>query len=232
MRYNSYNVPSNNNNNNPSRHEVFGPAVGQPPTSSIVDVTNIGTGSGGGDAGVLRTYPSSQPSPPLNNVPETGPYSAPSSLDQPSSPPVVSSSSYNEESNYEISPSNANQPVDSNCLDCLCQASTGCDVNKQCFGNVCGPYLISWPFWSDAGRPGTDYVSCALRKNCAEAAVQGYMSRFGRDCNNDGIINCDDYVMIHQYGPNCGPGVFGTGKFWSDYKTCHQPPIDARSGFR
>ena len=207
-RYNNYNVPSNNNN--PLRHEVFGPSsVGQPPASPVIPVAN-------NDEGVLRPYPSNQPSPSSNNGPESGSFSSGSS----GQPSTV----YNEGSNFAT-----NGPVDSNCLECLCQASTGCDVNKQCFGNVCGPYLISWPFWADAGKPGTDYVSCALRKNCAEAAVQGYMSRFARDCNNDGVINCDDYIMIHQYGPNCGPGVFGTGKFWQEYKNCHQPPIDARS---
>jgi Destabilase len=35
---------------------------------------------------------------------------------------------------------------------------------------------------------------------CATDAITGYMVKFAGDCNNDGIINCEDYKHIHQNG--------------------------------
>lgn len=115
-------------------------------------------------------------------------------------------------------PNRATRSVDVNCLQCLCQASTGCDLDKQCVGSNCGPYLISWPYWADAGRLGNDYVSCALNPQCAEATVKAYMDKFRRDCNNDGKIDCEDYAIIHKFGPQCGP--VGGDQFWNEFKYC------------
>ena len=27
------------------------------------------------------------------------------------------------------------------------------------------------------------------------------MWKTGRDCNGDGVITCEDYILIHRYGP-------------------------------
>lgn len=112
-------------------------------------------------------------------------------------------------------------PVTSSCLSCLCVASTGCDLKKQCVGEFCGPFLISWPYWSDAGKPGGDYVKCALNRECAEAAVQGYMKKWTRDCNGDGVVDCDDYAAIHKLGPHmCREDSVTSTPYWSAYETC------------
>ncbi len=97
-------------------------------------------------------------------------------------------------------PINNNGPVSADCLTCLCRASSGCELNKQCHGEFCGPYLITWSYWRDGGSPGGDYVRCALDKRCAESAIQGYMRKWSRDCNGDGIVDCDDYAAIHKNG--------------------------------
>merc|ERR1711911_138782 len=45
--------------------------------------------------------------------------------------------------------------VPEDCLGCLCQASTGCNMTMGCTGGnqyLCGPFLISWPYWADGGK--------------------------------------------------------------------------------
>merc|ERR1711928_3484 len=45
--------------------------------------------------------------------------------------------------------------VPEDCLGCLCQASTGCNMTMSCTGGsqyLCGPFLISWPYWADGGK--------------------------------------------------------------------------------
>ena len=67
-------------------------------------------------------------------------------------------------------------------------------------GAYCGPYLLSWAYWSDGGQPGGDYATCANNKGCAQQAVQGYMNKWERDCNGDGLIDCTDFAAIHKLG--------------------------------
>ena len=45
--------------------------------------------------------------------------------------------------------------IPEDCLGCLCQASTNCNVSTTCTGDgsyLCGPFLISLPYWVDSGR--------------------------------------------------------------------------------
>ena len=58
-------------------------------------------------------------------------------------------------------------------------------------------------YWSDAGKPGNtgrsdDFEHCLNDRNCAEVAVRGYMSKWKKDCNNDGVIDCLDFAAIHK----------------------------------
>ncbi|CAG0883152.1 unnamed protein product [Cyprideis torosa] len=40
--------------------------------------------------------------------------------------------------------------ISDNCLGCLCEASTNCNATIGCTdGGLCGPFLISQPFWSE-----------------------------------------------------------------------------------
>merc|ERR1711963_256469 len=40
-----------------------------------------------------------------------------------------------------------------NCIGCICEASTRCNVTTKCIsgGSFCGPFLLSKPFWVDGG---------------------------------------------------------------------------------
>lgn len=44
------------------------------------------------------------------------------------------------------------------------------------------------------------YANCVNEPYCAARAIQGYMAKFGQDCNADGLINCYDYAAIHKFG--------------------------------
>ncbi|XP_041982000.1 lysozyme-like [Aricia agestis] len=102
------------------------------------------------------------------------------------------------------------QPVTELCLGCLCQAVSGCNVGLKCEGETCGLFKITWAYWADAGKPTLDgespdsptaYPNCANDPYCAAKCVQGYMAKYGQDCNGDGQINCYDYMAIHKKGP-------------------------------
>ncbi|XP_039307887.1 uncharacterized protein LOC105201192 [Solenopsis invicta] len=101
------------------------------------------------------------------------------------------------------------QFVSQECLGCICLVTSGCNNTLRCEGPVCGAFRITKSYWVDAGKPLDDrdhddediaFRSCANKLNCATVAVKNYMSKFRRDCNGDGVINCDDYVRLHRYG--------------------------------
>jgi len=117
------------------------------------------------------------------------------------------------------------------CLGCICQASTGCNRDQGCNeGGVCGPFLITWGFWSDAGKPaltGTTasdpaaYSTCVNDMFCASETIRGYARTFGKDCNGDGKIDCEDYVRIHKLGPgNCNSPTIAETTFYKEYSKC------------
>ncbi|XP_074595709.1 uncharacterized protein LOC141850866 isoform X2 [Brevipalpus obovatus] len=208
--------------NSPPRYDI------QPPSdrSPNHEVFGVNPSNGGGSSYVViasidpTTRTSTQPGRPRPNA-------QPRSSDRTVSTQPTPDRAF--DPNYDlISSSGNNIRIDISCLQCLCQASTGCNIDKQCNGEVCGPYLISWPYWADSGKPGSDFVSCALNAKCAESTVRNYMLRFGRDCNRDGRIDCNDFALIHKHGPNCGPGVPGNDKFWAEFGSCARPPIDER----
>jgi len=68
------------------------------------------------------------------------------------------------------------------------KASSGCDLTKKCHNAgagayFCGPFQISWSYWSDGNKPGFrggahDFENCLNDKQCAEQAVIGYMSKY------------------------------------------------------
>lgn len=100
-------------------------------------------------------------------------------------------------------------PVTEVCLGCICEAVSQCDANSKCDGDVCGLFKITWAYWADSGKPTvngeaptstTAYSNCANDPYCAARAVQGYMAKFGQDCNRDGAIDCLDYAAIHRHG--------------------------------
>ncbi|XP_061929234.1 lysozyme-like isoform X2 [Apis cerana] len=114
------------------------------------------------------------------------------------------------------------------CLGCICEAASGCNITIGCDESVCGPFRITWNYWADAGKPTLDdnlnenaYARCVNDPYCAARTVQGYMMKFAQDCNNDGNINCDDFLRIHRLG---GYGCNGSlnSKYENIYKLCMQ----------
>jgi len=100
-------------------------------------------------------------------------------------------------------------PVTDVCLGCICEASSGCDRSLKCGGDVCGLFRITWGYWSDGGKPTqageavdspNAYANCVNEPYCAAKTIQGYMKKFGQDCNGDGRIDCYDYAAIHKMG--------------------------------
>lgn len=45
------------------------------------------------------------------------------------------------------------QIVSQVCLGCICEVSSGCNTTIGCSEAVCGPFAITWGYWSDAGKP-------------------------------------------------------------------------------
>ncbi|XP_024883394.1 lysozyme-like [Temnothorax curvispinosus] len=98
------------------------------------------------------------------------------------------------------------------CLNCLCEITTGCNTTIGCDDTSCGPFSITKSFWVDAGKPPPNgkssndddanvaYRECAKNIYCAGYTVQAYMAKHSRDCNGDGVIDCDDYVRLHRLG--------------------------------
>ncbi|XP_053693932.1 lysozyme-like [Sabethes cyaneus] len=103
--------------------------------------------------------------------------------------------------------------LNSTCFHCICEASTGCSSRMQCDQGYCGPFSISRAYWIDAGKvvKGDDdstrwgsYEDCANQYDCATNIITQYMEKYGKDCNNDGLVDCIDYAMLHiNGGPTC-----------------------------
>ncbi|XP_041982001.1 lysozyme 1-like [Aricia agestis] len=94
------------------------------------------------------------------------------------------------------------------CLRCLCHA-TGCELSHGCSEGYCGPFYISRVYWVDAGKPtlpedsperNEAYEDCARDYYCSLKIVESYMARFGKDCNDDGVTDCYDYMLINHHG--------------------------------
>jgi len=118
------------------------------------------------------------------------------------------------------------KPVTDLCLGCICEAISGCNRTLTCNADVCGLFRITWGYWADSGKPTlngepatseTAYQNCVLDPFCAANAVQGYMLKFGQDCNGDGVINCKDHAAIHFLG-----GFGCSGELPIRYKTVLQ----------
>merc|ERR1711983_474718 len=130
---------------------------------------------------------------------------------------------------YRCNPESAG--LSDNCIGCICEASANCDKTAACIngGSLCGPFLISRGFWVDAGQCVLDndnpsdpqaWRRCALDLVCAANTIRSYINRFGKDCNGDQLVTCEDYVMIHKNGGwNCGKSLQGS-KFFNIFQEC------------
>ncbi|XP_021948031.1 lysozyme [Folsomia candida] len=124
-------------------------------------------------------------------------------------------------------------PMTESCLACICQASTNCNLTTRCISSdkYCGPFLISKPYWLDAGQltikfdePSRDgaFFACATDPICAAQTVRTYMLRYQTDCNNDGIIDCDDMGRTHLMGADdCSNQRVTSTPFFKRFRKCY-----------
>ncbi len=67
-----------------------------------------------------------------------------------------------------------------------------------------------------------DYEECMNDIECSIETVNNYMKKWGRDCDGDGRISCDDYAKIHKAGSyECNSTWISDTPFWSKYKDCY-----------
>lgn len=115
-----------------------------------------------------------------------------------------------------------NPDQEARCLNCIRNVSSimNIDTSKRCENYFCGPYQLSYTYWSEAGKPGNnqgarDYEKCARDKTCAEQTVRAYFKKYKRDCNGDGIIDCRDMAAMHKGGPqSCNSDWFYKSRYW------------------
>jgi len=43
--------------------------------------------------------------------------------------------------------------ISQECMGCICEAASKCDVNAGCTNGMCGLFKITFPYWVDAGKP-------------------------------------------------------------------------------
>ncbi|KAL3272420.1 hypothetical protein HHI36_013902 [Cryptolaemus montrouzieri] len=110
--------------------------------------------------------------------------------------------------------------LDFQCYRCICELVTNCkekpcthvrcnEIKSNNFDCACGPFMITPPYWMEAMKPsldgnnGTDemkFKKCVESIPCSRLAVQYYLEKKAEDCDGNNIIDCNDYVLIHNFG--------------------------------
>jgi len=162
---------------------------------------------------------------------------------QPILGPVLGSESMNMSILFEKG-LNESSRIASECLECICDASSNCDTTVQCISkqrekNRCGLYMISWNQYQESDISLTSlvtvpagvsedsadekmYYECTTDRVCAEKLINLYIEKHQKDCNNDGRIDCYDVAAIHRVGPeNCNSGKFLGSQYWKDFNICY-----------
>ncbi|WAR01741.1 LYS-like protein [Mya arenaria] len=63
----------------------------------------------------------------------------------------------------------------------------------------CGYFQIKLGYWTDCGKPGPDWKTCANNMQCASKCVQNYMVRYARHYGCP--ATCEGYAREHNGGP-------------------------------
>ncbi|XKL66939.1 hypothetical protein PGB90_010359 [Kerria lacca] len=117
------------------------------------------------------------------------------------------------------------------CLSCICEATSSCNQTLECLGEYCGMFLISRSYWIDAGSPVLQkdnvneteaFQRCVTDPYCASRTVNQYVQRFIQDCNNDGILSCDDYARLHYLGYLQCTRALRNVTYYRIFQTCFQ----------
>ena len=124
-----------------------------------------------------------------------------------------------------------NLSVEQSCLDCICEATSNCDLNLGCrtneFGEFCGAYQLNLLFWTEAGRPRdagqeNSFQLCVLDRECAELTIRSYANRHQIDCNQDGVLDCLDFAALHRLGrAACNLQSLLDSTYWNKFQQCY-----------
>ncbi|KAK2176558.1 hypothetical protein NP493_654g00004 [Ridgeia piscesae] len=102
--------------------------------------------------------------------------------------------------------------VGDNCLNCICQSASGGCIDVKS-GNGLGYFRITWPYWSDCGKPGGSYNACVHNYQCSRQCVVAYLKRYVTSSQT-----CERFSRIHKGGP--WGWKWGTDAFWSKVNAC------------
>ncbi|CAG2061900.1 unnamed protein product [Timema podura] len=130
--------------------------------------------------------------------------------------------------------------VDDLCLGCLCEAMSDCNRTFSCVGDDCGLFMITKPYWEDAGRhviakdnsssPGA-FQRCVVDPFCAAATVESYMKTYSKDCNENGAVDCEDFFALHFLGAGCEGDINQASPDGLDkLRVCQEEVAKIRSG--
>ncbi|XP_052802655.1 lysozyme-like [Mya arenaria] len=92
--------------------------------------------------------------------------------------------------------------VSQKCLQCICNVESQCKPIgcRMDVGSLsCGYFQIKLGYWTDCGKPGPDWKTCANNMQCASKCVQNYMVRYARHYGCP--ATCEGYAREHNGGP-------------------------------
>ncbi|XP_042859431.1 lysozyme-like [Penaeus japonicus] len=111
--------------------------------------------------------------------------------------------------------------LEDSCLACMCYvSSSGCVMpDSVCWntnwGELCGPWAITKPYWTDADKPGGDYYTCVADWDCNEETVRAYLARYVGNPH----ASCETYARTHYGGPWGANEDYATD-YWHMVKDC------------
>ena len=74
-----------------------------------------------------------------------------------------------------------------------------------------------------------DWQLCAMNYNCSAATVRKNMWLTGSDCNGDGVIACEDYILNYRYGRKGCLNQYDGGIKFNEHLPCLQAMIVSTS---
>nr|AFN66526.1 lysozyme 2 [Cristaria plicata] len=92
--------------------------------------------------------------------------------------------------------------ISDQCLQCICMAESNCrKIGYMWYRGTlsCGYYMIDEIYWQECGRPGGDFMHCALDYSCARTCVKKYTTQLGE--HSGCPDTCQTYARTHHGGP-------------------------------
>ncbi|KAI1731057.1 destabilase domain-containing protein [Ditylenchus destructor] len=107
------------------------------------------------------------------------------------------------------------------CMECICEVESGCrplDCHNDGGSLSCGYFQIKEAYYTDCGKPGSDWKSCSRDKSCSIQCVKNYMDRYSRNCPAS-MNACEKMARLHNGGPY-GCQSSSTIGYWNKVQKC------------